>query len=87
MDRSKNNLVKIHDEHAESINYRERFGKFPFSVYADLFIEAVMKFLRPKIQEKILDIGCGDGIYIDELISRGAVVYGIDIAEKKTVQM
>jgi len=38
----------------------------------------VFKFLNPKKNEKILDIGCGDGIWYLELRKRGIDVIGID---------
>ena len=40
----------------------------------------VFKLLEPKKEEKILDIGCGDGIWYNELRKRGFQVTGIDIS-------
>lgn len=38
----------------------------------------VFNFLRPEISEKILDIGCGDGIWYLELLKKGISVAGLD---------
>ncbi|MGH6907887.1 MAG: class I SAM-dependent methyltransferase, partial [Aestuariivirga sp.] len=41
----------------------------------------VMAWLDPKAGERILDLGCGDGVLTAELAARGADVLGIDISE------
>lgn len=38
----------------------------------------VMDWLAPKPGERILDVGCGDGVLTAELRERGAIVTGID---------
>jgi len=38
----------------------------------------VFKFLNPKKNEKILDIGCGDGVWYNQLRKRGIQVTGLD---------
>ena len=45
-------------------------------------VKLVFKYLNPRPGEKILDIGCGDGIFTNELVKRGLNVTGIDISEK-----
>lgn len=41
----------------------------------------VFKFLEPKKDEKILDIGCGDGVWYNQLKRGGIDVTGIDLSE------
>ncbi len=41
----------------------------------------VLRLLAPKKDEKILDIGCGDGVWYNELIKRGFSVTGIDLSD------
>lgn len=45
-------------------------------------VPATLSFLRNIRKKKILDLGCGSGIYAKILKRRGAVVYGIDISPK-----
>ena len=40
----------------------------------------VFKFLDPKKDDKILDIGCGDGVWYLELKKRGMRVMGLDVS-------
>ena len=41
----------------------------------------VLKFLNPQKKEKILDIGCGDGVWYLWLRKKGIEVIGIDLSE------
>ncbi len=41
----------------------------------------VFKALNAKKGEKILDIGCGDGVFTNELAKRGVSITGIDISK------
>lgn len=41
----------------------------------------VLKFLAPQKSEKILDIGCGDGVWYLWLRKKGVEVIGIDLSE------
>lgn len=50
-----------------------RVGRF----VADLG-EAALDLLDPKLGERILDIGCGDGALTHKIVERGADVIGID---------
>ncbi len=54
----------------------ERNGRF-VSEYGS----AVMDLLAPKTGERILDLGCGDGVLTEKLIAAGASVTGFDSSE------
>lgn len=43
---------------------------------------AVLEWLAPRPGERILDLGCGDGVLTGELARRGAIVTGVDISEE-----
>jgi SAM-dependent methyltransferase len=40
--------------------------------------EAALDLLDPKMGERILDVGCGDGALTHKIVERGAVVVGVD---------
>src|SRR5436190_1325303 len=40
--------------------------------------QAVLDLLAPQAGERILDLGCGDGILTEKLVAAGASVVGID---------
>jgi ubiquinone/menaquinone biosynthesis C-methylase UbiE len=48
----------------------------------DLIIPGVLDILKPKKGEKMLDLGCGQGIFSFELARRGVQVVGIDSSKK-----
>ena len=50
-----------------------RVGRF----VADLG-EAALDLLDPKLGERILDVGCGDGALTRKIVQRGADVVGVD---------
>jgi SAM-dependent methyltransferase len=41
----------------------------------------VLEWLQPQAGERILDLGCGDGVLSEELKRRGVDVLGVDISE------
>ncbi|MEX0808726.1 MAG: class I SAM-dependent methyltransferase [Dongiaceae bacterium] len=45
--------------------------------------EAVLEWLDPKPGERILDLGCGDGVLTEKLVARGAIVVGVDASAEQ----
>jgi trans-aconitate methyltransferase len=41
----------------------------------------VLEWLQPQAGERILDLGCGDGVLTEELGRRGVSVLGVDVSE------
>jgi len=50
--------------------------------HKEVIIPQVMSMLDPKSGEKMLDVGCGQGILCRKLAEKGAVVTGIDASKK-----
>lgn len=63
------NLKWVHEDY-DSAQYLCNFGK------------PVIELLEPKAGEKILDIGCGNGILTQELSDLGCDMVGLDSSEK-----
>ena len=42
--------------------------------------EPVLDLLNPKPGERILDLGCGDGLLTEKIVTRGADVVGVDVS-------
>jgi len=59
---------------------KKRKEKLIYNDYNE--VPAMLSFLRNIRGKKILDLGCGSGIYAKILKQRGAKVYGIDISPK-----
>ena len=53
-----------------------------FDLWTHIRVSDVIRVLKPKKNEKILDIGCGWGTYSIECAKRGAIVTGIDYSIK-----
>ncbi|OEJ68085.1 hypothetical protein BEN30_07450 [Magnetovibrio blakemorei] len=47
-------------------------------VFVSLLGEPVVQILAPKAGERILDLGCGEGILTDKIVASGADVLGMD---------
>ena len=43
----------------------------------------IFSFLKPKKEEKIVDLGCGMGLYVLTLKKRGYNIEGVDLNESK----
>ena len=59
---------------------KKRKEKLIYNDYNE--VPATLSFLRNIRGKKILDLGCGSGIYTKILKQRGANVYGVDISPK-----
>ncbi len=49
---------------------------------AEIFIDHILKYLKPNPQEWILDLGCGKGRHSISMHSRGFKVVGIDLSQQ-----
>jgi len=56
--------------------------------YVAVYGEDVLSWLQPQRGERILDLGCGDGVLTHKLVASGADVLGVDASETfvKTAQ-
>ena len=42
--------------------------------------ELIISLLKPQQRDKILDVGCGTGVFTVDILEQGALVFGIDIS-------
>ena len=64
---------QFHDERATKGAFYNEFLDMPNT----------LKVIGPVKGEKILDIGCGPGLYANALYKKGAEVHGVDISENE----
>lgn len=58
--------------------YDQLVGDKGSDYHKNVIIPNALKLLNPKKSEKILDIGCGQGVMCRELLRYGADVFGVD---------
>lgn len=54
----------------------------PVTMFLHSRRQKVLKFAGDIYKKKVLDVGCGSGLFMAEFIKRGAYVVGIDYSEK-----
>ena len=72
-------VTRKYDEYSEEYHKSRLAGRF-FNEYVDM--PAIFSLLGDVKGRKILDAGCGSGIYAKRLKEMGADVTGIDISKK-----
>ena len=75
-----NNYIKRYFDDS-SINYKEKRSAGLLSFLVNKEISSVLDVLNVNINESILDAGCGDGKYSNEIKLAGGIPYGVDISE------
>jgi ubiquinone/menaquinone biosynthesis C-methylase UbiE len=65
-------------------NWPERYDRWFTTPIGELVREyekeLIISLLKPEKGEKILDAGCGTGVFTDDILEHGALVFGIDIS-------
>jgi len=65
-------------------NWPERYDRWfttPIGqLVRDYEKELIISSLKPEKGDKILDAGCGTGVFTDDILKHGALVFGIDIS-------
>jgi len=82
---NKSKVTKCFDNIAQEYN-DQYYGKGDIRAIHSFLIrkQRVLEIYNKEIKKKakILDIGCGPGIIIEELLSKNAEIYGIDISKE-----
>jgi len=73
-------LAKLYDKLGDNF-FKVRTEKMIFNEYIEM--PAVLSLLKDIKNKRILDLGCGPGIYAKILKKRKAEVYGIDISKRE----
>ncbi|MCW4020633.1 MAG: methyltransferase domain-containing protein [Candidatus Bathyarchaeota archaeon] len=68
---------EFHDEIADWYSQRKK-GSYEFKIQ----LPAILNLLGDLQGKRLIDIGCGPGVYSLELAKRGADVLGVDISQK-----
>jgi ubiquinone/menaquinone biosynthesis C-methylase UbiE len=65
-------------------NWPERYDSWFTTPIGELVRECekelIISLLKPKKGDKLLDAGCGTGVFTDDILKHGALVFGIDIS-------
>ena len=65
-------------------NWPERYDRWFTTPIGELVRgyekELIISLLKPQQGEKILDVGCGTGVFTFDILEQGAFVFGIDIS-------
>jgi ubiquinone/menaquinone biosynthesis C-methylase UbiE len=65
-------------------NWPERYDRWFTTPIGELVREyekeLIISLLKPVKGNKILDAGCGTGVFTDDILKHGALVYGVDIS-------
>jgi SAM-dependent methyltransferase len=71
-----------------SVNATSRWSPADYAANAGFVPElgrAVVELLAPRAGERILDLGCGDGVLTEKLVAAGAEVIGVDASPEMVI--
>ena len=72
-DTSWDKVANWYDKHVSETSDHQR----------DIIIPGAIKLIDPKKDEKVIDVGCGQGEFCRELARHGAQVVGIEVRRSK----